>query len=82
MILLSGSGLSSWALQREPLTIKRKVPTSCFTNENPFYLARALNVVKFHILQVVKHGRGRAKFLTYITDLARNLTAGRSVGWL
>ncbi|CAH0726626.1 unnamed protein product, partial [Brenthis ino] len=25
VILLSGSGLSSWALQREPLTIKRKV---------------------------------------------------------
>ncbi|XP_026324412.1 cholinesterase 1-like, partial [Hyposmocoma kahamanoa] len=24
VILLSGSGLSSWALQREPLTVKRK----------------------------------------------------------
>ncbi|KAJ2953553.1 hypothetical protein O0L34_g1155 [Tuta absoluta] len=31
VILLSGSGLSSWALQREPLTIKRKVAehTAC-----------------------------------------------------
>lgn len=31
VILFSGSGLSSWALQREPLTVKRKVDNLMYT---------------------------------------------------